>query len=595
MSKINDALIQLIRERCEKGYLTKEDWDVLNPVAKGFEVKQSDLLKAAEDELKPIRKRKMDEMFASLKQPEAAIAERVAFSAQSKRAFPDILYIGKTKLELNRKLEAPAFVPVKGSCGFCIVHNGKTDAANNLLQNVLVRLMLSLPKKWAKMTLVDPVNYGSDFMALSGIDSQLCAYIIDDKAMSPYFQQCFRDISIFEFNDLSNRYTDLEEYNRSSGSPRPYQMVVIPNISQVLDDALSKVLAKIAQKAGRTGVFFLLTIDADSYEEAKPWLDMFHSDKSDLCILDITGSKAKVISREPVDFLNNAFEISIQTELAFDSRAISEYNHEFAPDQHEIVADVQPSIINKGENTREALMVELGVSEPKGKPYQVAMKQECGNMIALVNDKKTREGMAASILGCLGGKYTDPDELQFAAFNVPLSPKLVSQSQVMDYAKTSDISELKRLLGLLEQTLEERKATIASENATDYHAYRNRFKGSMPRIAFLIDLSGLENQFTMDVDAMEVMRLLQSMMQEMGKYGIHVILLWKPGEHLFSFDWEALFDVKVFSSLTEKDFYACGLLSLPPDEKEYQEQTKHALVVTRNGNVKLQLGNNAKN
>jgi len=84
---------------------------------------------------------------------------------------------------------------------------------------------------------------------------------------------------------------------------------------------------------------------------------------------------------------------------------------------------------------------------------------------------------------------------------------------------------------------------------------------------------------------------LSGLLTEAGNYGIHVMLIWTPGEHLFSFDTDmnTLFDIKVLSSLTEQDFYNTGLLSLPVDDKDYQSQPNQALVVTKDGNVKIKI------
>lgn len=212
-------------------------------------------------------------------------------------------------------------------------------------------------------------------------------------------------------------------------------------------------------------------------------------------------------------------------------------------------------------------------------------------MIALANDAKMREGMAASIMADLVGKYTRPEELQFAAFNMPAFSKLVPEAQVLCQAQTKEASELLGLLKKLEQALSERKAAIASAYVTDYQSFRNKSLDPMPRLACMIDLSGLD---MMDYDAMESMNVLAVLLSEAGNYGIHVMLFWTLGEHLFSIDVETLFDVKFLSSLTEQDFYNIGMLTLTPDEKEYQQQPKHALVVTKDDIVKLQVGTNAK-
>jgi len=63
---------------------------------------------------------------------------------------------------------------------------------------------------------------------------------------------------------------------------------------------------------------------------------------------------------------------------------------------------------------------------------------------------------------------------------------------------------------------------------------------------------------------------------------------------LFSIDVETLFDVKLLSSLSERDFYNIGMLSLTVDDKDYQSQPNQALVVTKDGNVKNKIKTNTQ-
>ena len=590
---MNERIIPFIRESCEKGYLEQKDWDVLKPLANRYNISQSELDKAIEEELKPIRQRRTDEMFASLNQPEAAINEQITFSAQSRRGFPDVLYMGEVKLELNPKMKAPAFVPIGGTCGLCVVHHGKADVANRILQNALMRIMFSLPTGWAKVTLVDPTtNFVNDFMDIPEFDEKLRDFIFDEKAVLSYFQKCFLDILDFSLK-LGNKFKNLEAYNRANHrATRPFQLIVFPNIPYTMEDATREELTKIAKIAARTGVFFLFSVEAESMEEAKPVQDMFRTNSSSLCVMDCTGAKAKLSSHEPVDFFNNAFEFKVQTDLAFDANAIQDYNHEFDPEKY--VVEKAAATINKGEEAIDALRLTLGVSEPKGKPYQLDLKQGPeAHVLAIVNDAKTREGIVSSIVADLTGKYTSSEELQAIAFNIPSVSKCFQESQVLAKTQSQETADLLRLLEKVEQIVSERKQIFASHNVTDYQAFRNKNIESMPRMACMFDLSSLEDKM-MDYDGTTSVDVLVKLLSEAGSYGVHILLFWTPCEHLVLFD--GLFGTKVLSSLSDSllpeqnDFYKIGLMDLPVAEKEHQAQPGCALVVTKNSNVKIKIG-----
>ena len=53
--------------------------------------------------------------------------------------------------------------------------------ACNMIQNVAMRLLLSLPRSLGCVKIVDPASMGADYIGLSGIDGKLLKVIDDEK------------------------------------------------------------------------------------------------------------------------------------------------------------------------------------------------------------------------------------------------------------------------------------------------------------------------------------------------------------------------------------------------------------------------------
>ncbi len=140
-------------------------------------------------------------------------------------------------------------------------------AASASMQNVMLRLLTSLPPGKVRFTIIDPVGLGQDFSAfmhLADFDERLVTHRIWTEA--EHIQKRLADLTE-HMEDviqtyLRNEFRSIDEYNRHAGEvAEPFHILVAANFPAGFSDESAARLLSIANSGARCGVYSVLSVD----------------------------------------------------------------------------------------------------------------------------------------------------------------------------------------------------------------------------------------------------------------------------------------------------------------------------------------------
>lgn len=581
-----DLIMSSIQQSCRAGYLLPKERQTLSDLAELHGIDKAELETVLTRELEKVRKGRLVDLYKVTKQPDAALSDNVAFFQQSRRQFPDILKLGTLKLKQNHNVSAPAFVPLKGMSGLCLIHNDQAEMACNIIQNVAMRLMLSIPRSLAHITVVDPSSMGADYIGLSGLDSKLLKRIVDDKQVLPFLQSLSREAASFNFNELGSTFADIAEYNRTNRSKaHAYQLVVLSDFQNINDKNILAEIKKISKLATKTGIFFLFALDVQQLASTPEQLDIFKARQEEnptLCVIDTIKKEVHAESTDEEAFFNNAFDFELDDELMFTADTILQLNHEFAPSKYKLGGNNNDG----GDYCIEALNVVTGKMVGKEKEYMIALQQGHDNILCTSQDERKLESMAIGMLRGLATTYKR-SEINYIFYNCGFLPENLVATNVVANIHADKMGYLQSLLKYVEQAAETRKVQFQDANASSYESYRNLVESPMPRLVLMIgDIDKILDSESMG--AVESVMLLDQLLNEAGQYGIHFILMGKPTANLFKLNLAEYVRFKLFGSLDEEEIMQIGI-SATEDNLLHQNQPNGSLIYDGSNDVSVKI------
>lgn len=575
MSNKIDLIMSSVQQFCREGYLLPKERQTLFDLAELHGIDKAELEAVLNAELEKVRAGRLENLYKVAKQPDAALSDKPEMFQQSRRQFPDMLKLGTLKLKLNPKVTAPAFVPLKDLAGLCVIHDDNPEMAFNIIQNVAMRLLLSAPRSLSRITVVDPVSMGADYIGLSGIDGHLLKVIDDEKQVQPFLQAVSRESASFNFNELGSSFADIAEYNRTNRSKaHPYQIIIISDFPSMMDKSILPEIKKIVKLAQKTGVFFLFALDQQQLDDMPGMLDVFklrQDECPNLCVIDTVKKELIAEQSDEVAFFNNAFDFEIDKELMFTSETILHFNHEFDPNNYPLGVGNE----DRGDFCIESLNVIAGKYPNKDKAYVVTLQQKHDNVISVSNDASALEDMAIGMLKGMALSYKR-SELDYVFYNCNYIPESLTAKNVVANIHADKLQYLQTLLKHLEALVASRKSLFANANVTDYEAYRNAVEDTLPRVVCL--LGGIDRVLESEsMCAVESVMLLDQLLDEAGQYGIHFLLFGSPSANLFKLNLAEHVRFRLFSSLNEEETMRIGIFSTQ-EELDYQNQPNGSIL-----------------
>lgn len=581
-----DLIMSSVQQFCREGYLLPKERKTLFDLAELHGIDRNELEEVLSKELEKVRVSRLENLYKAAKQPDAALSDKLEMFQQSRRQFPDMLKLGTLKLKVNPTVNAPAFVPLKETTGFCLLHDNQAEMACNVIQNVTMRLLLSIPRSLAQITIVDPVSMGADFIGLSGIDHHLLKVIDDEKQIQPFLQTMSRDLASFNFNELGNSFADIAEYNRTNRSKaRPYQIIILSDYASVLDKNVLSEFKKVLKLAQKAGVFFLFAIEKQQLDDMPDMLDVFkqHQDEfPSLCVVDTVKKQVLAGQSEEVSFFNNAFDFALDEDLMFSSDTIFQFNHEYDPEKYPIGKKDD----DHGDFCIESLNVTAGTVFKKDKAYSVSLQQSHDNIISVSKDVNVLEAMAIGMLKGMTQSYKH-SELDYVFYNCGFISEDMTAANIIANIHSQKLQYMQTLLKHVGAMVEERKNLLANFNVSNYEAYRNATGETLPRVICMF--GGIETLLDSEnLSAIDSVMLLDQLLDEAGQYGIHFLLFGTPTLNLFKLNMAEHIRYKLISSLDEEEAMRVGI-SPTMDELNHQHQADSSILFDANQSASVKL------
>jgi hypothetical protein len=173
------------------------------------------------------------------------------------------------ELELPpERFELPAVLSYPECPSLLIEAEGEgRDAATQLVQNVMLRLLTTFPPGKVRFTIIDPVGLGqnfSAFMHLADFDQRLVTNRIWTE--STHINQRLADLTEHMENViqkyLRNEFESIQQYNAQAGEvAEPFQILVVANFPANFSDEAARRLVSIASSGARCGVYTLISVD----------------------------------------------------------------------------------------------------------------------------------------------------------------------------------------------------------------------------------------------------------------------------------------------------------------------------------------------
>ncbi|MCE9525876.1 MAG: AAA family ATPase, partial [Planctomycetales bacterium] len=184
------------------------------------------------------------------------------------QALPGGLPTSKDLLVPKAEFEIPAILSYPQCPSLLLEAEGEgRDAATQVIQNMMLRLLTSLPPGKVRFTILDPVGLGqnfSAFMHLADFDERLVTNRIWTE--SNHINQRLTDLTEHMENViqkyLRNEFASIQEYNEHAGEvAEPFQILVVANFPANFSDEAARRLVSIAASGARCGVYTLVSTD----------------------------------------------------------------------------------------------------------------------------------------------------------------------------------------------------------------------------------------------------------------------------------------------------------------------------------------------
>ncbi len=174
------------------------------------------------------------------------------------------------RLQTDRsEFRLPAVLSYPDAPGLLLKASGNGRiAAVGVMQNVILRMLTSLPAGKVRLTIMDPTGLGenfSAFMHLADFDKRLVTSRIWTEAT--HINQRLADLTEHMENViqkyLRNEFNSIQEYNEYAGEiAEPFHVLAVANFPNNFSDEAARRLISIASSGPKCGVYTLVSVDA---------------------------------------------------------------------------------------------------------------------------------------------------------------------------------------------------------------------------------------------------------------------------------------------------------------------------------------------
>ncbi len=531
----------LVADFCKEGYLENEQKDLLLALAKQYSVKTKDVEQLIDAELSSVKLLQVEKLFKALDQPVAAIRSSIDCESQGKRQFPDLINFGKLRMTGFDNEDAMALLPTKDLAGTCILHSANEKEATAMIQNIAVRIALSLPAKKVKFTLVDVEQSGLAFSYLSGLDDELYTIIDSTKQLDALFETIVKESSSFIFKELGNKYNNYHDYFMANkNAAQPYHIVLINDIKGKISEEMLPNFIKIIKLANKSGLFFLLAFDYNSNSSIFNQSKELQACLAENMFVYDSDDNTYIASNQLIDlWYNKVYKIDHTSTIEFDDFHTAWINYEYAPVKHK-----KPNKAKQYEEPRQSkdcvqnIVLPVGLNN-KNELFEWKFDDTHEDALILSSDTKSKYTIFQHLVYLLATNYSSA-ELKLRCFGLNRETFGFIKSLPQTETIVTDNSPLyiEGFIKDLHSEINKRKELFknAPVKVSGYSEYRKITGEDLSRIFVIIHNFGKTISQTSDFYLTDIMERLSRLMMECNGFGIHFIIFSEPDEKFLSLD-----------------------------------------------------------
>jgi acetolactate synthase small subunit len=557
MNEINQ-IKSLVADFCKEGYIDNKDKEMLLNLAKRYAVKEKEVEKLIQSELALVKTSQVEKLFKILDQPDAAVREKMEFNPQSKRFFPDLLNIGNLDMTKFKNDDAYALIPLTEMAGVCLFQSGNNHIASSMLQNMAVRLALSIPQKKTRFTLVDIEQSGLAFSHLSGLDERIYTIVDSVKQFEAIIENLVKESSSFIFKEIGNKYKSYNEYfTKNKNTASPYHIFLINGLGGKIPEEMPGNLTRLIKLAPKAGIFFLLNLEHSLLQSLlKQEPELKEAVENNMFVYDLNDKSYKSNNQDIDLWYNKIYNISHRSKIEFENYHLALINHEFDPVAHKKpetkiqITDIQ----SDGKDSIQNVLLPLGTSNTD-ELLEIIIDDNREDALVLSSEAKAKDAIFKHTLSLLASHYSSA-EVDIKCFglngaNLKIAELLPHCTNIIT---GNNPVYLEGLIENLNVEIQRRKDLFnnAPVKVNNYTDYRKLSEEILPRQFVLIQ--GLDEIIAnaSDLFSIEIIEKLSNSLNDCNGYGIHFIIFSEPNETILSLDLNQ-FEYKLFyKSDTEK-------------------------------------------
>ena len=459
-----------------------------------------------------------------IKQPLATYCDNLEddIIKNSPNAYFKELAIGKVEIENH---SWPITFPFFDSNG-CYL-NSDIENCNDILQNIVLRIIFSLPKGHAKVKIVDE-NFGSTFSMLLGLSHEIIGdkVLYDEKDLLKLHDELkLRDSQII-FNKLKNAYPDILSYNFVNEVDfEPIELIIINNFPHNFSVDLLDYISKSLQKKSRTGVYFIISLAKDFSELDPKHIQLLDDIKSKL--FDLNQNLSTLLPKID-ETIRKHIQITLNSKLSAEDYTVNKFSELYSLQDSHIDADSGHETANLISDTIKGISIPIGKSTKLG-DINLDIGNSSGSYHGIICGT-TGSGKTVLLhqIICGGVKKYTADELQFLLLDFKEGTgfqvyKNLPHARVLGI--DADVDFGFETLKFLNDTMKERATMFKKNGCKDLTEYRNKTNNKCPRLLIIIDeFQVLLSNTNLGGDRDQINNYLENIVRLGRSFGIHLLL-----------------------------------------------------------------------
>ncbi|BBM87198.1 FtsK/SpoIIIE domain-containing protein [Candidatus Uabimicrobium amorphum] len=410
-----------------------------------------------------------------------------------------------------------------------LIKSQQYATAIDTLQNISLRLLVSLPPARLRFLMIDPVGVGSNFAGFMHLPEEAVSGKIwsDPQKIEERLGELCEHMENIIQKYLLNQYKSMEEYNEAAAEvAEPYRVVVVANFPTNFSTYAAQRLLSLAQNGPKSGMYVIIHLDPSkkmphnfSSEDLEKVCHVFCDKKSkNETVIVQQGKKTKISLESPpppqrfndiVHKVKETYNAASHVTVPYEKFVARLYPQWWQKDSRN---HVQIPIGKSGRN-------ELYFSVGKGLTHHALMVGKTGS------GKSTLLNIL--ILGAAIAYSPEEIQLYLIDFKEGVEFKKYADP-ILPHAKVIAIQSEREfgisvLKGLDEELTYRGDELFRPHKVKNITEYRNKQGKSLPRILLVVD--EFQEFFTEeDQLAMQARNILERLVRKGRSAGIHIVL-----------------------------------------------------------------------